>query len=53
MRFTRRGFIAGLAVAGAAVPAVLYARRAPDYDDTLEAGQYLTPDEATVEAATA
>src|SRR6218665_1202099 len=54
MRFTRRGFIAGLAVAGAAaVPAVLYARREPDYDDALEPGQRLTPDEAEVEAASA
>lgn len=54
MRFTRRGFIAALAAAStAAVPAVLYARRTPDYDDVLEAGQRLTPDEAEVDAASA
>jgi hypothetical protein len=45
--------MAGLVVTGAAIPAVLYARHERDYDDGLEAGQRLTPDEATVDAASA
>ncbi|QZX80770.1 pyoverdine maturation tyrosinase PvdP [Metapseudomonas otitidis] len=51
MRFSRRGFMGALAVAGAAVPAVWYARREPDYDETLEPDQVETPGEATVDAA--
>jgi hypothetical protein len=43
--------MAGLVVTGAAIPAVLYARRERDYDEVLQAGQRLTPDEATVDAA--
>ncbi|MCU9950960.1 PvdJ/PvdD/PvdP-like protein [Pseudomonas sp. PDM13] len=51
MRFSRRGFMAGLAVVGAAVPAVWYARQPVDHDDKLEKDQVETPGEASVEAA--
>ncbi|WP_213625048.1 PvdJ/PvdD/PvdP-like protein [Pseudomonas sp. Pc102] len=51
MRFSRRGFMAGLAVVGAAAPAVWYARQPVDHDDTLEPGQVETPGEASVEVA--
>ncbi|MHA7115542.1 pyoverdine maturation tyrosinase PvdP [Pseudomonas promysalinigenes] len=51
MRFSRRGFMVGLAVAGAAGSAAWYARQPQDYDEPLGKDEVQTAGEATVEAA--
>ncbi|WP_265533775.1 pyoverdine maturation tyrosinase PvdP [Pseudomonas saponiphila] len=52
MRFSRRGFLTGLAVTGAAIPVAFYTQKALQRQDArLKEEQAITPGEATLELA--